>query len=88
MIESKIITPGVCGIYTSTEQAAKVAAITMKTMLNLIAQTHHVYLRREVTTESLKDFESSDVKYLTTCRFYITEGLPGIFNHCNIESGI
>ena len=78
MTEYQGISPGVVGIKTTSKTESEIVEITMKSMLDLISSTKRIFLRRPITTEMNTEFETATVKYLTTVRFQVIDGEPGI----------
>ncbi len=78
MSEVSIISPGVIQLKFDTEQLANVAALTIHKMLELISTTKQVVLRSAVKIEQGRDFATLNNLWVVSCRFYITDGPPGI----------
>ena len=72
------ITPGVIRMTFGEKAEGQASAQTMQAMLELLAQTKEVVLRRAVTLENDRDFESLDERWIASCRFYLGDGPPGI----------
>ena len=78
MIPAQIIPPGIIRLEFASKDEASAAALTMQTIIELIAKTKQVVLRRAVTISHDREFDRMKDLWSVTSRFYITEGGPGI----------
>lgn len=73
------VKPGIVCVKTNTREEANAAACAMKVMLDFIALEKHVFLLKDIECLSDEDFTSRTTKWMTTCRFSVLDGPPGIY---------